>query len=386
MRTKSFVFPVVVILAILAALLGVNGSFAAEIQAITTWSIDIEKSTNGEDADDGPGPEILVGEDVTWEYVITNTGTHSLTNITVIDDQEGSITCPATELGPTESMTCTHYGTASLGQYVNLATVTGEDGSTTVTDSDPSHYFGLGLDFGDLPDNFGITLLEDDGARHSQIDPDLFFGTYKDLEEDGIYDPSGSALGDDYDNLGDEEGVYPTAGSNWSDGMGEVTIVVSRTVPVGGYVGCVTGWLDFQGGPDGTPNYSFDDVVDSYDEYIISNKAVVIGENLFEFPLPEGVANDASFFGRFRIVPLAEDGGVEEGTCTQDPLGYTGLAEGGEVEDMVFTFGPTAITLAGFNADSPSGSIQVLVLIAAIGLLSLVALTFGSYAIRKVKA
>ena len=85
-------------------------------------------------------------------------------------------------------------------------------------------------------------------------------------------------------------------------------------------------------------------------------------------------------------MPLAEGGGVVEGTCTQEPLGYTGLAEGGEVEDMVFTFGPTAISLAGFNADSPSVNIQLIVLIAAIGILSLVALTFGSLAIRKIKA
>ena len=40
-------------------------------------------------------------------------------------------------------MTCTATGTAVLGQYANLGTTTGDapDG-TTVTDEDPSHYYG----------------------------------------------------------------------------------------------------------------------------------------------------------------------------------------------------------------------------------------------------
>ena len=42
-------------------------------------SIDIEKSTNGEDADQAPGPSILVGNPVAWEYRVTNTGTINLT-------------------------------------------------------------------------------------------------------------------------------------------------------------------------------------------------------------------------------------------------------------------------------------------------------------------
>ena len=41
-------------------------------------------------------------------------------------------------------MQCTATGTAERGQYANTATVTGIDAAeNTVTDDDPSHYFGF---------------------------------------------------------------------------------------------------------------------------------------------------------------------------------------------------------------------------------------------------
>jgi hypothetical protein len=75
-----------------------------------------------------------------------------------------------------------------------------------------------------------------------------------------------------------------------------------------------------------------------------------------------------------------------DGLCTQNALSYDGSAVGGEVEDHVFVFNATAVTLAGFSADSPSSNIQIIVLITAIGILSLVALKFASLAIRKIRA
>ncbi|NPV09184.1 MAG: DUF11 domain-containing protein, partial [Anaerolineae bacterium] len=104
--------------------------------------ISIEKATNGYDADDTPGPEIVVGDPVTWTYVVTNTGEVALIGITVLDDQGVAVTCPKTVLAVGESMTCTAAGTATAGQYGNVGTVTGSYNGHTVTDSDPSHYFG----------------------------------------------------------------------------------------------------------------------------------------------------------------------------------------------------------------------------------------------------
>lgn len=107
-------------------------------------AIKIEKATNGQDADFRPGPILLVGEEVTWNYVVSNEGSVDLAGVTVTDDQGVLVDCPQTTLEVGESMTCTATGTALAGQYTNLGTALasfeGEGGS--VSDTDPSHYFG----------------------------------------------------------------------------------------------------------------------------------------------------------------------------------------------------------------------------------------------------
>ncbi|TVS09681.1 MAG: hypothetical protein EA424_26610, partial [Planctomycetaceae bacterium] len=105
-------------------------------------SLTIEKLTNGEDADDPTGPYILLGDPVTWEYIVTNTGNVDLVDVQVTDDVLGPIgTIPL--LAPGQTQTLTAAGTAQAGQYVNLGAVTGTPPvGPDVTDSDPSHYFG----------------------------------------------------------------------------------------------------------------------------------------------------------------------------------------------------------------------------------------------------
>ncbi|HSR44512.1 MAG TPA: SdrD B-like domain-containing protein, partial [Acidimicrobiia bacterium] len=106
-------------------------------------AVDIEKSTNGQDADNPTGPRLLVGSTVIWEYVVRNLGDVELTDIEVSDDQEIEVSCPKTTLVAGESMTCSASGTATSGQYANIGTVTGwAPDKTQVRDSDPSHYFG----------------------------------------------------------------------------------------------------------------------------------------------------------------------------------------------------------------------------------------------------
>jgi LPXTG-motif cell wall-anchored protein len=107
--------------------------------------IDVEKATNGQDADLPPGPFLPVGTPITWTYVVTNTGTATMTGITLADDQLGDITaaCSQTTLEPDASTICTvDGGPAEPGLYANVATATGTAAGVTVSDQDPSHYFG----------------------------------------------------------------------------------------------------------------------------------------------------------------------------------------------------------------------------------------------------
>jgi hypothetical protein len=127
----------------------VSASDLSHYFGYTPTGIRIEKSTNGEDADNAPGPLVAVGSPVTWTYVVTNTGNTPLSNVTVTDDQGVTIAGPAGDanndgkLDPGETWTYTANGTAEAGQYSNLGTATAIDAlGQPVSDSDLSHYFG----------------------------------------------------------------------------------------------------------------------------------------------------------------------------------------------------------------------------------------------------
>lgn len=120
------------------------GAAGADVVVTTGSHIDLEKATNGEDADEPLGPQIAVGEQVTWTYVVTNTGSLPLIGIVVTDDRVGVIDCPHKTLASGKSMTCTATGIAEEGQYRNMATATGTTSQRQdAIDDDPSHYFGV---------------------------------------------------------------------------------------------------------------------------------------------------------------------------------------------------------------------------------------------------
>lgn len=105
--------------------------------------IDIEKYTNGEDADTPRGPVVDIGSSVEWTYRVRNTGQVRLGNVQVRDNRLGTISCPQSTLEPDEDMICRASGTAQSGQYDNNACAEGSDPSgRTVDDCDPSHYYG----------------------------------------------------------------------------------------------------------------------------------------------------------------------------------------------------------------------------------------------------
>ena len=109
--------------------------------------LELEKSTNGEDADDPTGPYIEVSDPVNWTYEVTNSGNVTVDDLVVLDSQLplDAVNCPETTLAPGESTTCTADGTASPGQYTNLgfALARGPGGPVDFVGAlDPSHYFG----------------------------------------------------------------------------------------------------------------------------------------------------------------------------------------------------------------------------------------------------
>jgi streptogramin lyase len=115
--------------------------------------IDIEKRTNGLDADAPPGPTIVAGDPVTWTYLVTNTGGLDLDGVTVVDDN-GTPGDPGDDYqcsigllpaGTADVTTCVQVGTAVHGPYENRAEATGDYAGTPVTDTDLSHYVGVSV-------------------------------------------------------------------------------------------------------------------------------------------------------------------------------------------------------------------------------------------------
>ncbi|MEW6571557.1 MAG: hypothetical protein AB1390_10360 [Nitrospirota bacterium] len=120
------------------------GAFANIIQAQSA-SVELKKYTNG--LDFSIIPEIPVGSEVAWQYIVTNTGDTDLTNIIVTDDQGISVKCPSTSLKAGDSMICEGEGIATEGQYENIGIVEAVDpGGNRVTDEDAGYYFGVNVD------------------------------------------------------------------------------------------------------------------------------------------------------------------------------------------------------------------------------------------------
>lgn len=108
-------------------------------------SVDIVKKTNNVDHAAAPGDELTIGDPVTWQYEVSNTGLCNLLNVGVTDDQGIVVSCPSAFLAPGDSMTCTGAGTVTtLGQYTNVGTVNASDRlRNTIQAQDSSFYFGL---------------------------------------------------------------------------------------------------------------------------------------------------------------------------------------------------------------------------------------------------
>lgn len=217
-------------------------------------------------------------------------------------------------------------------------------------------------DLGDAPNTYG-TLVASNGARH--ILGGNFLGASVDDELDG--QPSVGATGDDILVSDDEDGVVRY--KNWAAATGYIRVIYTQTI-----TGCLNGWLDYN---NITNTFSADgDFGDTF-EHIITDQPISRTTD-YTVSLPVFSPNNGTFYSRFRVVPDEDNDGDCSATDPHAPqpvIGPTGTANGGEVEDYRWTFGPTAITLSSLSAKSETENTTSLILF-TVAILGLGALGF----------
>jgi len=293
--------------------------------------LDIEKLTNGVDADEPPGISVNAGDPVNWTYIVTNNSGQPLTNVSVSDDQGVTVTCPDTTLAAGASMTCTASGTAIAGQYSNLGTATATlPDSSTLTATDPSHYFGQTspLDFGDAPDPTFPTRFASDGARHLIADG-VYLGACVDAEADSL---ATAGAGADDTTVGPATGTCAVPGDD-ADGVGfttQIRIGRTSTVDVTASAPCtLSAWIDFSA--DGDWN-------DAGENLFPGGTPLVTGVNDLTFTVPADAVAGTTY-ARFRC-------------ATSGALATTGQASNGEVEDYQVTIFVPVVSVAATKTDA----------------------------------
>lgn len=217
---------------------------------------------------------------------------------------------------------------------------------------------GQSHDYGDLPDSYG-TLSASGGASHI-LSSGLRLGTQLDSESDGV--PTVDATGDAAD-VNDEDGVKRVAS-------------VTGSSTNGGWTNGTAGTPNFNGGAlEITINGSDGGAVP---QVFIDFDGIGVGGGLVEVPLLTllGAPIAATLGNGTHTVYFDIPAGTFDGTNTKSipvrvrlsdagGLTATGEAPDGEVEDYIFGFGPTAVSLqdlAASASSSPLSLIAVLVL------------------------
>lgn len=198
----------------------------------------------------------------------------------------------------------------------------------------------LAYDFGDLPDQYSVNLLEN-GARHEI--GSLFLGNTIDQEPDG--QPSPGADGD----ASDEDGIVadPSTWTSNTVGGGNISTFASGA-------GCLNGWLDWNNDGD------FDDA----DEHIIINTAVDAVGKQISFDV-QYVPMGSIRYARYRLTEQIFVNG--QASCDYE-VSPTGFYKNGEVEDYQYIFADaTAVTLTSAET-APATASLILSLALALGL------------------
>jgi protocatechuate 3,4-dioxygenase beta subunit len=180
--------------------------------------------------------------------------------------------------------------------------------------------FGLyyEMDFGDLPDSYGVTLLSEDGARHLIPDNEndrIFLGNSLTAKADGNPDPEA-------DSHASDDGIIRHPDDLWVPGA---TVRLTVTVSGGTGDGYLVGWFDWNG--------------DGNLERIILEDNLAAGEHTVTVAIPNDYVAGTTINTRFRL--------YEGEPAAALP---TGLVYNGEVEDYQWEFRPTAVSLQSLMA------------------------------------
>ncbi len=192
-------------------------------------------------------------------------------------------------------------------------------------------------DFGDLPDGPYPTTLTSGGALH-RIVAGFKLGDAVDSENDGQLGSAATGDGADEDGVSRLAAPNSTAGG-WTDGNAADGNGCRLQIIVGGGPGIVQAWLDFGSGLEPV-------VLRDAAGAPIPGGSFAAGTHTVSCDVPIGTFNGStnrSIYGRFR---LSSAGGLD----------LAGSAVDGEVEDYLFSFGPTAVTIRDFRASSSGSS------------------------------
>jgi hypothetical protein len=200
--------------------------------------------------------------------------------------------------------------------------------------------FGLyaQMDFGDLPDSYG-TYVGSDGARHVYTSTSqVYLGTAPDFDGNGLASP-GATL-DNTTASNDEDGVRRSPGFRWTP-----NVTVSIDISVTGSNGYLVGWFD----------WNRDGVFEAGEQIDFGD---VAGTMALSVPIPSSFSLNTSVSTtlgvRFRIYSTATG-------MFPAVISPKGLAVNGEVEDYLWSFTPTAITLTKMDSQPVTQSPLLLV-------------------------
>jgi hypothetical protein len=103
-------------------------------------SILLQKYTQGEDADQTPGPALNPEQAVTWKYLVENTGEVTLDSVRISDNIEGYVGTLYNLLTGEKDSLEKEGISIQVGQYTNIGTADGYTSAGMKTDTDSSNY------------------------------------------------------------------------------------------------------------------------------------------------------------------------------------------------------------------------------------------------------